>query len=57
MKVIAKIRCDFEIEYEDMNDDVEYTKENITMETINDLLDFETDDSIQMIKILSIQKR
>lgn len=57
MKVKAKVRCEFEIEYEDANYDIEYTKENIEMETINELLDFETEDSIQIIRILSIQKQ
>lgn len=57
MKVKAKIRCIFDIEYEDENDDIDYTKENITMERIEDLLDLETDESLQFIQILEIEKQ
>lgn len=56
MKVKAKISCIFDIEYEDQNDNINYTKENITMETIQDLLDMETDESLQFVQILEIEK-
>jgi hypothetical protein len=57
MKVKARVRCDFDIEYDDDNNDIEYTKENITMETVRDLLDVEIEESLEIIKILSIQRQ
>lgn len=57
MRVKAKISCIFDIEYEDQNDNINYTKENITMETIQDLLDMETDESLQFVQILEIEKQ
>ena len=57
MKVKAIVRCEFEIEYEDQNDDISYTKENIIMEGVQRLIDRETDESLQYIQILQIEKQ
>lgn len=56
MRVKAMVKCIFEIEYEDDNDDIGHTKENITMSRVDELLESETEKSIQHVTILDIEK-
>lgn len=56
MKVKALVRCIFEIEYEDDNYDIEYTKENIVMNDLDELTYLKTEDSIHYITIIEIDK-
>ena len=58
MKIKALVNCQFEIEYEDDNldSDVDVTKGNIEMSRINELIDLETEESIQIISILEVKK-
>ena len=53
MKVKAIVQCCLEVEIESEKDDIDYVNELIEMSTIEDLLDYETEDSIQMIRVLS----
>lgn len=53
MKVKAIVQCCLEVEIELEKDDINYANELIEMSTIDDLLDYETEDSIQMIRVLS----
>jgi len=57
MKVKALVRCIFEIEYEDENEDIEATKENITLSGVEELISLETDNSIQYVYVLDILKQ
>lgn len=56
MKVKALVSCQFEIEYEDQNDDMDYTKENIFMSDISDLLELKTEETIELVNVLSIKR-
>lgn len=56
MKVKAKVMCSFEVEYEDYNDDIKDTETNIRMSNVQELIELETDDSIQIINVVDIQK-
>jgi hypothetical protein len=55
MKVKVRVRCSFEIEYEDDNNDMRLTVENIEMSSIQELIELETDDSIQHINVREIE--
>jgi len=56
MKIKTRVRCTFDIEYEDKNDDISYTKRNILMMSLAEFAEHETSDSIQEISILEIEK-
>jgi hypothetical protein len=59
MIVKAYVRCDFEIEYDDGredNIDIEYTKESIESNRVRDLLDLETEESIQYISVIGCKR-
>jgi hypothetical protein len=56
MRVKALVRCLLTIEYEDDNEDIKETVENICMSSIEDILPLETEDSIQRITILESYK-
>jgi len=56
MRVKAEVLCSFTIEYEDDNYDVRYTKENIEMSNVQDLMNYESNDSVQVIDVVSIKK-
>ena len=54
-KYKAKVMCHFEIEVEDEGD-IELAKENIKLSNIGELLDNETDDSIEIINVTNIKE-
>ena len=56
MKVKALVRCIFTIEYEDQNDSIGDTVENICMSNLDEIIDLETEDSIQRITVLESAK-
>ena len=56
MKIKALVRCMFEIEYEDRNTDMRDTVENICMSRLDEIIDLETDESIQCITVLESYK-
>jgi len=56
MKIKALVRCIFEIEYEDQNTDMRDTVENICMSRLDEIIDLETDESIQCITVLESYK-
>lgn len=56
MKVYAKVQCYFTIEYENDETDIDITQENIEMSTVQDLINYETEDSIQIINVRNIEE-
>ena len=56
MKIKALVRCIFEIEYEDQNNDIRSTVENICMSRLDEIIDLETDESIKCITVLESYK-
>lgn len=56
MKVRAVIKCEFEIEYEDYNDDITYTRENICMTDVKELIEQKVDDSIEFVNVIGIMQ-
>ena len=57
MKVKSLIKYMFEIEYEDQNDNIKDTERNIRMSTIDELLKFETKDSVPYTTIIQSVKQ
>lgn len=51
MKVIADVLCKFQIEYEADTNSVAEIMEEIQMDTVDNLINLESEESIQMISI------